>query len=293
LETIVKRYINSYTCATIASLLIVCLAAASEAQPIGAESQARFQVKEAPIHLLSLAAQDLVSRGKLTEAVPLFERVIANPGVREWDRISLADIYTRIGKPDDVLRVLQPVLFPQYSLSSGKVPGVRMLYVLALLEKQRWQDAVDIYEPTINSNPKWQLRFIQPDHTFPNVHFDSRRPEYAALRAQAHFILGASQTIVYISESQQNAYMLGHMEQYLKYNSVSAEAHFVSGLLLTQLLRYDEAHREFALAKDMAPDDAQPEIAKGLKELTSREEQQKAYEASKAAAAKTSSSLPQ
>ena len=84
--------------------------------------------------------------------------------------------------------------------------------------------------------------------------------------------------------------MLGHLELYLKYNPVSPDAHFVAGLLLMNLMRYDEAHKEFTSSGRYASEDAQPEISAALKDLKSREDLQMAYEASKSAQPTTKAS---
>lgn len=228
-------------------------------------------------------AKDLLQQGNISKAIPLLEQrlpLFAN----DEDRILLADLYSRQGKPDEVIRVMHSVIYPDPHIVTyaSKDPSARMLYVLALIDKGKWEEAVAVYEPTIHSNPRWQLPGGGSQHTFPSVHFDSHVADSTAMRAQAHLIIGASLSLCIETEENQLPYMLDHLKQSLKYNAESPDAHFLSGLLLTKLNRFHQARKEFNSAAKYASDTAQPEIGAALKDLQVQEAQKRAKDAIKA-----------
>ena len=233
------------------------------------------------------------AREKRQKAIEVLEKMLTIEDYFSEDRIELADLYTSSHKPDDVIRILRPVVHhgPYSEGGYGAEPAVRMLYVLALLGTREWEEAAAVYEPTINSNLHWQLVGRGPDHALPNIHFNVNAPDYEAMRAQAHLILGARLPISsnYATgaedvSNQEREYMLDHLKQSIKYNAQSHDAHFVSGLLLKKLgTLSDEARKELSSAARYAPDEAQPEIKAALQDLKAREDNQKIYGTGKAA----------
>jgi tetratricopeptide (TPR) repeat protein len=114
------------------------------------------------------------------------------------------------------------------------------------------------------------------------VHFSVENPDFADLQAQAHLILGCREPL--FSEYEDRVpYMLAHLKQAIKYDRFSLDAHFLSGILLAKLERFDEARAAFKLAAGLAPAEAKPEIAAALKDLQVQEAQKKAKDAIKAA----------
>lgn len=257
---------------------------------------AATEAREKQSNLLRQQAKEALKKGDTAKAIDLFEQAVKAFEIDTQSRIFLTDIYIKQGKNDDVIRILRPLFYHDTHIgySDEHEITVRMKYVLALLAKNRWAEAVTIYEESFakegattnfgesrNGELKWQLPGGGPEHTLPEVHFSIDDYNISGLSAQAHLILGSREPAD-VEYEVRAPYMLAHLKQALKYDRFSLDAQFLSGILLAKMERFDEARTAFKQAARLAPDSAQLEIAAALKDLKVQEEQKKARDAAKA-----------
>ena len=237
-------------------------------------------------------ANALLENGEPSRAVPLLQHALQLHPLDDAT-IALADIYIAWNRPADALQTLQPIVYPPSSQggSVGQDVRTRMKYILALLDTRQWTKAATLYEQSIGlhehgrmGNLRWNITNYgagagDSDHWLPDMRFSPEVEDMPGLRAQAHLILGTRWPMV--SDITRNPSlclqtMLDHIQQALKSNPRSTDAQFVSGVLLREMGRYDEARTAFARTAQMAPAEAQPEIKAALDKLNRRQEQQKA-----------------
>ena len=245
--------------------------------------------------LLKQQAKEAIKKGEFSKAVPLLEQALRVIDLSE-PRILLADIYIRQGKTDDVLRTLWSMIYPDPHSDSdiGHNVTTRMKYVLALLNKNRWQEAVTVYEESFtgvqvtvfggskNGELPWQLPSDGPVHTVPEMHFSTEYTNYPALTAQAHLILGC-RSPMFVESKDKAPYMIDHLQKALKSNRKLLDARFLIGVLLAKMERFTEARSTFEETARLAPKEAQPEIAAALKDLKVQEDKKLANDARHAA----------
>ncbi len=245
-----------------------------------------------------LQAKEALERGDTAKAFLLLQQAVSNNSTDDESCVLLSYFYIQKGQPDAVIATLDPIVSPPplTSISMGQEPTVRMLYVLALLERQAWRKAVACYQKTWSptydpisgsraESHLWHLPGGGPEHSWPDIRFSADTPDYKGMRAQAHLILGTSLPAC-MKEKDQFPYMLDHLRQVLQINPNSLDAHFVTGWLLAKKERFAEARAAYASAIRLADPGAQKEIAEELKKLKTDEDAQELIKANQAAKAK-------
>lgn len=242
---------------------------------------------------LTRQGKDALAKGDTLKAIDFFEQRLRF-GIHFETALMLSNIYLKLNRTDDTIRSLRLLIYPSKEFPTGTfIPTIRMKYVLALLEQGEWEEAVIVYERSF-SNPQqsqpsaatqfswvWALPvpwYQGPSHTLPKLHFSVDTPQYLDLEEQCHLVLGARMPEL-MATKDMPAYMLGHLQKLLKLNRSNLDALFISGELLTVLERYDEARAMYKSAAKIAPNEAKPEIDVAVKELKTREDQKKYWEA--------------
>jgi tetratricopeptide (TPR) repeat protein len=225
-------------------------------------------------------ANDDLKRRDVQGARALYMKAISAYAWNGQARLRLAEIDLRLRNPDAAIADLKPIVEPPPNRdpSDGREPTTRMLYVLALLDAFRWEDAVACYEDSVKPGLRWRIPGGEPVHTFASVHFSVTNPDIPGMRAQAHLILGAMQP-AYIDQQDAPAYMLPHIREVLRIFPGSLDARFLEAVLLAKMDRFDEARAAFARAEKNAPKAALDEIKAERGKMERREELQAAYKA--------------
>jgi len=258
-----------------AIITLSCFRPCSAKGQISPEARAVGQAAEAPIHQKQLHAEELVASGHYLEAATLLETIlIDHEGHDDIIRTSLGDLYTRLKRPDDVLRVLAPLWDRKNQSSTTQPPGTYMLYILALLDKHMWGEAVNIYKSACSSNLVFSLPHRGAyQHGFPAVDFFADSPQYRAMRSQAELILGATgSSLEYRDETP---YLLKHLREAVRLDPWCADAHLAMGLVLLDSRRLVEARSELAKARRYAPQEELQNVDIAFRELKAAEDLEK------------------
>lgn len=167
-----------------------------------------------------------------------------------------------------------------------------MTYVLALLDTGRWHEAASLYEENIKKPLRWSVPCYGvgmggKDHTLREVHFDPNTVNVVGLRAQAHLILGSRWPFNGDIEAPKSTYigMLDHLQQVIHNDPTCTDAHFLKGVILSELNRFDEAKAAFGKTLELVPRETRPEVQAAIARIHNRETQKKAFEATEAARA--------
>ncbi len=241
---------------------------------------------------LNKEALAFIKKQQYSKALPLMlQSIKVNPNHGVTIEL-LVTCYVGLKRPGDVIDVLKPLVYtlPNAVNPYGFETQTRMIYVLALLDTGNWEEAASVYEQWIKTPPRWAVPCYGvgnggKEHTVPDVHFDPNISNVPGLRAQAHLILGTRAPYLgnILSSEECEVYMLDHLQQALQSDRRCLDAQFLSGVILNDLNRFDEARVAFAKALKLAPRETKPEIETAIASMNTRETTYKAFLAAKAA----------
>ena len=271
-------------------VLLLCCARTSQAQfvnsservPIRKDQEAfdaDIKARLAKASDLRKQAIALANNKEYAKAVPLFQQAIETFPPEPDCSARLAYIYEKWKQPQNIVNVLRPILYPVgFNSSTQNDQRVQMLYVLALLDTGKWEEAATFYEKKVTTPPRWGVPCYGvgaggKDHNVPNVHFDPDIVNVPGLRAQAHLILGtrAPYDWDYSSVNAIYTYELDHLQQALQSDRRCVDAQFLIGVIQSELLHFDEAKIAFDKTLKLVPREAKPEIEAAIKKMKERE----------------------
>ncbi len=242
-------------------------------------------------------ARGALKRGDFPSAFPLLQQALSLDPDDGETRLMLSFFYVQKGQPDNVIAMLKPIIYPLDNNpdSVGNEISTRMIYTLALLDRNAWRDAVASYDKAWHPDPStllpghspshvWDLPGGGPVHPWPDPQFSADKVDYSGLRAQAHLVLGSTLP-GFMEEKYQFPYMLQHLRQVLLINTTSLDANFISGWLLGKMERFDDARVAYASAEQLGSPAVQKEINVELSKLKFKEDGLKRYQAQQAAMA--------
>ena len=226
---------------------------------INSAAAAITDAKLAKTNLLIHQGDDAKAQGHNSQAEAFYRHAIAieyEPSA--W--LGLVEIYELQHNQEATLKAYHELVYPPHGAlnSIGSSPNIKLRYVLALLHRRQWPEAVEVYDMAMRTSA------ITDGYPMFDRRFDPQHPDWEGLETTAHLGVGITTNYAHAVDPKEQR---KHLEAAVRLQPRWALAQYHYGVSLEKARQYLLARAAYQKAALLSTDDIKVKAEGAIRKL--------------------------